>query len=70
MGAMFPPTWMENPLIREGERQILKPGMIFFMHMLMVDRTNGHMMALGEQAVVTDGACELITQALDELVIN
>jgi len=28
------------------------------------------MMALGEQAVVTDGACELITQALGELVIN
>ena len=70
MGAMFPPTWMENPLIRDGEQQILKPGMVFFMHMLMVDRTNGHMMALGEQAVVTDGACELITRALDELVVN
>jgi len=28
------------------------------------------MLALGEQSVVTDGACELITQALDELVIN
>ena len=40
------------------------------MHMLMVDRANGHMMALGEQAVVTDGDCERITQALDELVIN
>ena len=67
---MFPPTWMENPLIREGEPQILKPGMVFFMHMLMVDRAKGHMMALGEQAVVTDGDCERITQALDELVIN
>jgi len=70
MGAVFPPTWMEDPLIREGELQILNPGMVFFMHMLMVDRESGHMMALGEQAVVTEGACEPITHALDELVVN
>ncbi|SVE00031.1 uncharacterized protein METZ01_LOCUS452885 [marine metagenome] len=28
------------------------------------------MMALGEQAVVTEGACEPITHALGELVVN
>ena len=44
--------------------------MTFFMHMLMVDRSSGHMMALGEQAIVTDGVCESITHALDTLVIN
>ena len=70
MGAMFPPTWMEDPLIRQGDRQVLEPGMTFFMHMLMVDRASGHMMALGEQAIVTDGACEPITRALDALVVN
>lgn len=70
MGAMFPPTWMEDPLIREADPQVLEPGMTFFMHMLMVDRRSGHMMALGEQAIVTEGACESITHALDSLVIN
>ncbi len=70
MGAMFPPTWMEDPLIRQGDPQVLEPGMTFFMHMLMVDRASGHMMALGEQAIVTDGACEPITHALDALVVN
>tara|TARA_Y100000739_G_scaffold220265_1_gene219561 strand:- start:559 stop:1083 length:525 start_codon:yes stop_codon:yes gene_type:complete len=70
MGAMFPPTWMEDPLIREADPQVLEPGMTFFMHMLMVDRSTGHMMALGEQAIVTEGACEPITHALDTLVIN
>ena len=70
MGAMFPPTWMEDPLIREADPQVLEPGMTFFMHMLMVDRSSGHMMALGEQAIVTDGVCESITHALDTLVIN
>ena len=70
MGAMFPPTWMEDPLIREADPQVLESGMTFFMHMLMVDRRSGHMMALGEQAIVTEGACESITHALDSLVIN
>ncbi|MDP6950621.1 MAG: Xaa-Pro peptidase family protein, partial [Arenicellales bacterium] len=42
MGAMFPPTWMEDPLIREADPQVLEPGMTFFMHMLMVDRSSGH----------------------------
>jgi len=67
---MFPPTWMEDPLIREADSQVLEPGMTFFMHMLMVDRNSSHMMALGEQAIVTEDACEPITHALDTLVIN
>ena len=70
MGAVFPPTWMENPLIRADDPQVLEPGMTFFMHMLMVDRESGHMMALGEQALVTDGDCEPITHALEALVVN
>ena len=70
MGAVYPPTWMEDPLIREADPQVLEPGMVFFMHMLMVDRASGHMMALGEQAIVTEGACEPITHALDALVVN
>ena len=70
MGAMFPPTWMEDPLIRRGDPQVLAPGMVFFMHMLMVDREHGLMMSLGEQALVTEGACEAITHAPRELVVN
>ena len=70
MGAMFAPTWMEDPLIRRDDPQLLAPGMVFFMHMLMVDRERGLMMSLGEQAVVTDGACEPITRAPRELLGN
>jgi hypothetical protein len=44
--------------------------MVFFMHMLMVDRDRQLMMALGEQAIVTEGACEPITHAPRELIVN
>ena len=70
MGALFPPTWMEDPLIREADPLVLEPSMVLFMHMLMVDRTSGLMMSLGEQAIVTDGACEPITHAPTELPVN
>ena len=70
MGAMFAPTWMEDPLIRRDDPQVLAPGMVFFLHMLMVDRERGLMMSLGEQAVVTEGACERLTRAPRELVVN
>ena len=70
MGAMFAPTWMEDPLIRRGDPEPLRPGMVFFLHMLMVDRERGLMMSLGEQAIVTEGACEPLTRAPRELVLN
>ena len=70
MGAVYPPTWMEDPLIRKDDSQLLEPGMVFFMHMLMVNRERGLMMSLGETAVVTDGPCEPITHAPRSLICN
>ena len=70
MGAVFPPTWMEDPLIRKDDLQILQPGMVFFMHMLMVNREQRMMMSLGEQAIVSDRSCEIITHAPRELPRN
>jgi hypothetical protein len=54
---------MEDPLIREADPLVLESNMVLFMHMLMVDRNSGLMMSLDEQAIVTDGPCERITQA-------
>jgi len=70
MGALFPPTWMEDPLIREADPLVLEKDMVFFMHMLMVDRSKGLMMSLGEQAIVTDATCESITHAPQDLPVN
>ena len=50
--------------------QVLEPDMVFFMHMLMVHREKGLMMSVGEQAIVTAGACEPITHAPRELPVN
>ena len=49
---------------------VLEADMVFFMHMLMVNRTKGLMMSLGEQAIVTNGSCETITHAPRNLPLN
>ena len=70
MGAAWPPTWMEQPLIFEGNQTILQENMTFFTHMIMNDRTTGLSMAVGEQAIITDGAPEIITHAPREPIIK
>lgn len=70
MGAMWPPTWMEQPLIFSGNPLVLEENMTFFTHMIMNDRETGLSMAVGEQAIITNDAPEIITHATREPVIR
>jgi Xaa-Pro dipeptidase len=70
MGATFPPTWMEQPQIFEGNPVVLEPNMTFFTHMILIDQDAGLTMALGEQAVVTGGQPEIITHVPRTPVIS
>ena len=53
LGATFAPNWMDWPMIYNGNPVILKPGMIFFMHMILMDSENQLAMNLGETYLVT-----------------
>ena len=55
MGAMYPPTWMDWPMVWAGNPQVLEPGMVFFLHMILLDDSTGLSMCIGETAIVTDG---------------
>ena len=70
MGAAWPPTWMEQPLIFEGNQTVLQEDMAFFTHMILNDRETGLSMAVGEQAIITAEAPEVITHAPREPVIR
>ena len=61
MGATCPPTWMEQPLIFEGNPLVLEENMSFFTHMILNDRASGRSMAVAEQAIITVDAPEIIT---------
>jgi len=70
MGATYPPTWMDFPMIQKGERQVLEPNMVFFIHMILLDDKTGLGMSLGETAMVTEGACERLSHGPSELIVN
>ena len=70
MGAMWPPTWMEEPLIFEGNPLVLEENMTFFTHMILNDRETGLSMAVGETAIITTGAPEIITHSPRETIIK
>lgn len=61
MGAAWPPTWMEQPMIFEGNPLILEENMSFFTHMILNDRKTGLSMAVAEQAIITASDAEIIT---------
>lgn len=61
MGAAWPPTWMEQPMIYSGNPIVLEKNMSFFTHMILNDRETGLSMAVAEQAIITGGAPEIVT---------
>lgn len=70
LGISYPPTWMDWPMIWADNPQVLEPGMVFFLHMILLDDRTGLTMSLAETALVTNGACEQLTHAPSELVLN
>jgi len=69
MGATYPPTWMDWPMIYAGEPQVLTPNMVFFLHMILLDADTGLSMSLGETTVITETGCEPISQAPRHLMV-
>ena len=70
MGATYPPTWMDEPMIYAGNPQVLAPGMVFFIHMILLNSRTGLSMCLGETSIVTARGAEAVTHAPRHLVMN
>ena len=70
MGATYPPTWMDEPMVYTGQPQVLAPGMVFFLHMILLNSRTGLSMSLGETSIVTARGSEPVTHAPRELVVN
>ncbi len=62
LGARFTPSWMEPQMFNAGAATVLAPGMVFFLHMILMDSDTGAAMTLGRTALVTDGAAEPLSR--------
>ena len=70
LGATYPPTWMDEPMIYADHPQVLAPGMVFFIHMILLNSRTGLSMSLGETSIITARASEPVTHAPRGLVAN
>jgi len=70
LGALFAPNWMDWPMLYTGNQYIIKPGNVFFMHMILMDSDNQLAMNLGETYLVTKNGNERLGKKKLDLVIG
>jgi Xaa-Pro dipeptidase len=61
---------MDWPMFYTGNPQVIAPGMVFFLHMILVDSGAGLAMSLGETGIVTEAGFEPVCRAPRDLVVN
>jgi Xaa-Pro dipeptidase len=68
LGALFAPNWMDWPMLYTKNPYVIKPGNIFFMHMILMDSNNQLAMNLGETYLVTQSGNERLGKKKLDLV--
>ncbi len=70
LGATFPPSWVDWPMLHHGNPGIAEPGMTIFLDMFLMDAPDGLTMSLSETVLVTDNGIERLSAASWDLVVN
>ena len=63
LGTTFAPSWMDWPMLYEGNSQVLEPGMVFFLHMIIFDDDAGLPATAGRTYLVTENGAESLSKA-------
>ena len=61
---------MDWPMLYTGNPVVLEPGMVFFMHMILMDSENKLAMNLGETYLVTNSGNQRMGKKKLDLVIK
>jgi Xaa-Pro dipeptidase len=70
LGAVYAPSWMDWPMFYAGNPVAIEPGMVFFLHMILMDSGTGTAMTLGRTSLVGEGGAEPLSRAPLELVVR
>jgi Xaa-Pro dipeptidase len=63
LGATYRPNWMDvPPMLYAGNPMLAQPGMVLFMHAILVDAPANLAMSLGHTVVITDTGREVLSQ--------
>ena len=70
LGTTFAPNWMDGPMFYYGNPVPAEPGMVFFLHMIVMDSDSGLAMTLGQTVEVTETGCAPLSRAPLDLVVR
>ncbi len=70
LGALYPPTWMDWPMIFRDNPVVVQPNMVIFMHMILLDWDRKLAMSVGDTVLTTADGCETLTKLGDGLTLN
>jgi Xaa-Pro dipeptidase len=70
LGATFRPSWMDvPPMIYSGNPMIAQPGMVLFLHAILVDAPNNLAMSLGHTILISETGGESLSRLAPEYTI-
>ena len=68
LGAKFTPSWMDFPMLHHGNAVEIRPNMVFFSNMVLLDSETETAMALGRTYITTEGAPESVSRISVNLI--
>jgi Xaa-Pro dipeptidase len=68
LGAVYPPSWMDEPMVYADSPTRIAPGMVIFLHMIVMDSERGLAMTLGRTSIVGQDGAEPLSAAPLELL--
>ncbi len=70
LGAKYPPTWMDWPMIYARNPLVLEPNMVFFLQAFLIDGDRALTMSYGETIAITSAGCERLSRLDSDLVVH
>lgn len=70
LGSVYAPSWMDWPMFYAGNPVVIEPGMVFFLHMILMDSDSGVAMTLGRTSLVVEQGAAPLSQAPLELIVR
>jgi Xaa-Pro dipeptidase len=71
LGALYRPTWMDvPPMLYSGNPLEARPGMVLFLHAILIDAPNNLAMSLGHTIAITDSGAEILSRLQPEYVVR
>jgi Xaa-Pro dipeptidase len=70
LGTVYAPSWMDRPMFFHGNPVPVAPGMVLFLHMVLMDSDAGLAMSLGRTSLITERGPEALSARPLDLIVR